>query len=492
MRRSLVPVFVAVGLAAAPLPGGEAEAARRVPPGCDAARPAVFHHAGAVRIDRGDRPVPIPCAFPTGFAAEESTIGITDSGTVFYSPVVDFTDPLASVGLARSRDAGRHWGKVVPKPLGLVPFHFPGDPYVYVDRTTSRIFFVTLHQPAQCGSDISWSDNDGMTWSHTIAGCPLFDHQTLFAGPPRTSEPRGYPNVVYYCALFFVPLQGPADGCAKSLDGGRTFFLTGFPYPIWVTVPNGCDGLTGHGTVGPDGTVYLPKGLCGQPYLAISRDEGRHWDRVQVSTLGLPEAESGEAVHEAGVGVDPAGNVYYSWVAADRLPYLAVSRDGGYHWGKPMMIAPPGVREASLAMITVGGRGRLALSYFGSRNSPGHPPWPEGCRPAADLCLDPGNDDDVTFNGYVTVTANALASKPVFATVSINHPKDPIWRGCSPPACNVSNLTRVDYIDVEIGPDGTPWAALVDACTAECINGTENTPIVGFVGRVWGGPNLLR
>ncbi|HJP66018.1 MAG TPA: sialidase family protein [Actinomycetota bacterium] len=461
-----------------------------VPAGCDPGRPAVLHHAGGKPVtSRGYRHIPIPCALPTGFPAFESTIGVTRSGTVFYSPTVDFTNPLASIGVARSADGGTTWQRVVPMIAGAAPFHFPADPYVYVDPTTSRVFFDTLHQPLQCGSDLSWSDDDGATWSHSFIGCPLFDDQKLFAGPPRTSHPVGYPNVVYYCAAFPVVTQGPGVGCMRSLDGGRTFSFRGFPYSTVEDGRRQCEGLTGDGTVGPDGSVYLAKGLCGEPYVAISRDEGATWSRVKVAQ-GL-----GIVGHVSDVGVDPAGNVYFSWVAAtNRLPYLAVSRDGGRHWGRPMMIAPRGVREASLAQLAVGGRGRVALAYLGSSNAPG-PPFPAGCTPAPWLCLQQGGYREVTFDGYVTQTTNALDADPLFMTAAINDHRDPIWRGCSPPGCNVLPATRVDYLGVDIGPDGTPWAALVDACTDGCVGGgtgASNTFITGLVGRLYGGPSLRR
>src|SRR3712207_8600404 len=58
--------------------------------------------------------------------------------------------------------------------------------------------------------------------------------------------------------------------------------------------------------------------------------------------------------HEAGVVTDDKGNVFYTWIAADRLPYLAVSRDGGESWSKPLMIGAPGVNESNLPGIAVG------------------------------------------------------------------------------------------------------------------------------------------
>ncbi len=426
------------------------------------------HHPGGIRIRNYGGPSPLPCGYATGFRAFEATIGITRSGAVIYSPTANFfRDPMAPVGLARSTDQGRHWSQVVPRLTPVMPFHLPADPYLYVDPATGRVFFATLQQPAQCGSDLSWSDDGGDTWSHSYVGCPLFDQETVFAGPPRSSHPQGYPNVVYYCAMVPVVTVGPADGCMKSLDGGRTFTFVGFPFTLTGGAHRHCNGPTGFGRVGPDGTVYIAKDLCGQPYVAISHDEGTTWDRVRVSDLGTRDNQE----HIVSVGLDPGGNVYVAWVAADRLPYLAVSRDGGYQWGRPMMVGAPGVRRTSMLEMAVGGVGRVALVYMGDTNA---------------------RSDGLAFNGYMSETTNALAPDPTFLTASVNDPRDPIWRGCAPSKCKLSELTRVDYLDVELAPDGAPWAGLVDACTGPCVDGGPNTPIVGLVGRLWGGPNLLR
>jgi hypothetical protein len=52
----------------------------------------------------------------------------------------------------------------------------------------------------------------------------------------------------------------------------------------------------------------------------------------------------------------------------------------------------------------------------------------------------------------------------------------------------------LDFIDVEIAPDGAPWGAYVDACQADC----EKTKVEsihdneGVIGTLVGGPKLNR
>ncbi|MGH2730503.1 MAG: sialidase family protein, partial [Actinomycetota bacterium] len=284
---------------------------------------------------------------------------------------------------------------------------------------------------------------------------------------------------VYYCAadVGLASNSGQAT-CLKSLDGGLTFVRTGEPaFPVAGdegAVGNDgdpiveCDGLHGHGVADRDGNIYLPKGVCGQPWLAISADEGLTWERMQVAKNGTP-------THEAGVAVDPAGNIYYTWIGMDRLPYLAISKNRGKDWSDPIMVGAPGVNEASLPGIAVGETGKVALIYMGSTNSPGEP-WTD---PYA----------EVTWNGYMAITADALTKQPVFYTGTVNNPREPLIKGqCGPFRCQAA----FDFLDVVIARDGTPWASFVDGCIEENCNASGRFLRLGeaVVGRLVGGPKL--
>jgi hypothetical protein len=273
--------------------------------------------------------------------------------------------------------------------------------------------------------------------------------------------------------------------CVKSLDGGDAFMLTGTPAygpnPDADTgtfgIPGVCDGATGHGAVGPDGTVYLPRGWCGQPFLAMSKDEGMTWTRVQVADNGFNAGDDGTTGwdHEASLVADRAGNLYYLWIAHDYRPYLAISRDGGKTWSKPMMIAPPGVTQAALPALAIApGQppGRIAFLFMGSTNAPTEPyPRVEG------------RYERVRWNAYLGLTVNALDPNPVLYAAPVNDPHDPLVKGmCAPVRCQA----EYDFIDVEVGFDGLPWAVMVDAC----FQGTCNALGEDVVGRLVGGPSL--
>ena len=55
--------------------------------------------------------------------------------------------------------------------------------------------------------------------------------------------------------------------------------------------------------------------------------------------------------------------------ALHHLPYLAVSKDHGATWGKPIMIAPPGVHESNFPTIDASRPGHIAIGFPGSQST---------------------------------------------------------------------------------------------------------------------------
>ncbi len=441
---------------------------------------AVAHHEGGAKIGGAiAKKAPDAALDAIGLNASEPTLGVTDDGDVFYTAFQTNT----RIEVVRSADEGETW-KVVS------PSFAPGrnaqllslDPYLYVDPRTDRVFTIDL--TVACAY-LSYTDDKGETWTTNPLACgrPVNDHQTLFAGPPSISPMSVYPDVVYYCWNDIG-----SSSCSKSLDGGISFIPAGTAFPGYNGGGDGggvagqqvdgfCGGLHGHGHVGPDGTVYIPRGYCGQPWLAMSHDEGLTWERVQVANNGI-------ASHEAGVATDKKGNIYYTWIGGDdRLPYLAVSKDGGKKWSKPMMIGPPGLSEANLPGIDVGKPGAVAVVYMGSENSPG-PPFRTAppCVNVFPCRFIPDGYEDVTWNGYLTITEDVFAKNPVFYSATVNDKREPlVTMDCGPGRCQ----DVLDFIDVVIGSDGTTWGAFVDS-------DRNGATIIGngLVGHLTGGPRL--
>jgi len=233
-----------------------------------------------------------------------------------------------------------------------------------------------------------------------------------------------------------------------------------------------CGGLHGHIITDPTGRLYVPKGHCDQPWVAISDNAGTSWTQVRVNPMLV-------ASHQTSIASDTAGNLYYTWFGqADDLPYMAVSKDHGAHWGPAILIAPPGVTAVNYPSIDVREPGHLVMSFPGTtgKTATAARPW----------------------NYYVVATTNALDPLPTFHSTTANPTADPIHRGPCLDRC----AGMYDFIDVVVAPKSNElWAAGVDTCTsAGCISAAGPAlpaaqaakDAQGFVVRQLSGPGLTK
>jgi hypothetical protein len=514
-RRLVFAVAVTLGLVAAALtpvsalarPAHERHNGGGLGPGCAPDRPAVAHLAGGVivRAPRGTHLV--PCLTPTGYPTGEVGIAVTNAGNVLFHSAISRTSTGLPLGILRSVNQGGSWQFVQPPSgAGIPPWTLAIDGNLGVDRRTGRVFQETPgYFPPQLDETgrVNFSDNDGRAWS--VGGNPTMrfasgndDNVKIFAGPPTRSAKHllhGYPDAVFACAGH-KPLR-----CQTSFDGGlRWGAVSDLPFPSELASIQGpskdCSNFGLNGVVGKDGTVYMGYTPCNRPYVAISHDEGATWHAVRVAnveTIGWGQLA---------VGINKHGDLYAAWVAAaNRLPYLSVSRDNGRHWSRPLMIGAPGVNEAALPRLVTGARGQVAVAYFGSTNSPGVP-FPPPCTTAvATGCPDWQN---VTWNTYVTETFNGLDRRPLFWSASLNDPSQPTWYGCSASSLGVIRLDESNPFKSGPGftggcapgtagsdPDSGNTGAASSSDTANAGQGRQdyigmdmapnnNTPWVGF------------
>ena len=431
-------------------------------------RTVAYRSGGRVLTDERIRArAPEALLWRTGYGSWEPTLGVTKDGTIFFSARNTNVDP----GVVRSRDGGRTWEEKSPAQHELSL-----DPYLWVDRATGRIWANDIEASVTC-PPVSWSDDDGETWT-TLTACGQFDHQTLFGGPPATSTTSGYPHVVYFCAITGGALAGSSTmtGCSRSRDGGTTFLPTDAPaFPV-REAPEGydanpwCDGAAGHGVVDAKGTVYLARGWCAEPYLAVSRDEGDTWERI-----ALPGETLDPNAHEANVAVDAEGTVFVTWVTRSGRVLVTYSRDGAKTFRAPIDVTPPAVTTASLPHIAVGDPGRVAVTFAGSTQAQDAP------------------SESKAWNGYMVVSTDVTAADPTFYGGPINDPADPFWRG----ECDMTRCGNIgDFLDVEVAPDGTVVAAHVDSCPADggrtCTAFEVHLPRgEAVMGQLVGGPPLV-
>jgi hypothetical protein len=490
-------------------------------PGCAPDRPAIAHHAGGVLIQPPkNETAPVPCTTKTHRRTSEISIVITNQGSVLFQPALGSEDTGLPIGLLRSTDEGADWDFVNPT---NTPTRTEAiDSNMWVDRDTGRIFWSNFNAYA-----MTISDDDGKSWS-TASPIPMaFDHPQIFTGPPTPPLKKllqGYPNVVYL-VVAGGGTCGTGHFCgahiSTSQDGGLTWSAA-----VRLAYPPGCK-FPGHlpvgayglnGVVGKDGTVYVPFTPCEHPYAAISHDEGATWVLSQVSNT------TNIGWGNLGLGMDKAGNLYAAWADdSDRLPYLTISRDNATTWSAPLMIGAPGVNEAAEPELVVGKTGQVAVTYYGSTNSPGVPFPPTcvtgkaGTPPSVYEYEQPSLGcpafANERWNTYVTESFNALDKEPLFWSATLNDPKQPTWYGMTPTAVPIrgkpfpigsdaelefdgpSGGGHVDYYGMTIAPDGTPWVGFFQECpyglpvkgNSNCpskLDGSSSDGLFGFVGRL--------
>lgn len=443
-------------------------------PSCPAPHPTVAYRAGtgdaapeAIRHVR----TPVVCGASTGYPTSETTLAITNAGTIFFSPAG------SENSLARSTDHGIRWQLVTPPDMQLTSLWNTDDPQVVVDRTTGRLFWVhtthlvDLRWPFGNQSAAAWlvptavadahgfqvysTADDGLHW-HTAddKNENTADWEKLFLGPPPglatgAPQPTGYPNIVYVCANAPQEVLGPGRVCYRSLDGGLTFSFAGQVFPS-ATAPVACPPLAANtGVVASDGTVYIPQSCAAGTYLAVSRDEGASYSWLPVS--GAPPTSGLGATVQ--LAIDSGDDLYLLWTAADTLQ-LVRSTDGGRSWTPPLTISEPGLHNITLPALAAGPRGTVGVAYYAS--------------------TDPSAKQ---LSAYISETMTALRARPVFYAGPANDPASPIYQNYGD-----ADSPRPDFVGAAYDNAGTLWAAMVKQLGSP--NAANEIATSGYVGRL--------
>lgn len=371
----------------------------------------------------------------TGRNGAEPTLGLTSNGHVF---VVEGTATM------RSRDDGGSW-EVVTAPLTTTSL----DPMLYVDPWTDRVFVDHLY--VAC-SYLSWSDNEGASWVTNPAACgePADDHQKLCVGAHPVPGNPVFDGTVYYTFNSFALLVDGAGHitASRSLDGGATWqpsvaMSETLDFPYRTGGPCAAD---------RDGNVYIGAYLQDGGFaVAASNDHGVLWNAVRAGT----DSGAGQGI-DPGVAIDAAGNAYGAYWGPKGIQ-VVVSRDHGASWSDQRTVSPEGLESFVLVDAIAGDEGRVAVAYLATADSDKGPNRADGWS---------------RWHLYLSMTENALAEAPVWVSARVTPESDPVQIGtiCTGgTGCFGGNRNLLDFIDVQVGPDGRVYVAYTDGCREGCV-----------------------
>src|SRR6202035_433557 len=130
-RAAAAVISCLVGLLALPALAGAAAST-----GCNRSWPVLAYRAQSGAGQPVSATLPIACGVATGYATSETTLAVSNSGAIFFSPA------NSENSLARSTDQGATWSLVAPPKLQYTSLWNTVDPAVVVDRQTRRVFWV--------------------------------------------------------------------------------------------------------------------------------------------------------------------------------------------------------------------------------------------------------------------------------------------------------------------------------------------------------------
>lgn len=420
-----------------------------------------------------------------GDRAGEPTLGINPkTGAVLFQA---YTETLRVTGFDAAGPGTSTWelGKFP------IPQEVSFDPILRTDPDTGRTF--TSQLLLAC-SQAGFTDDDGRSFTPSTGCGPgaLFDHQSVGFGKyvkgsllPRTPTST-YPNVVYYCAQATL-----TSNCSMSTDGGITFPIT---RPAYTSAECLGGAIFGHIKSDPtDGTVYLPPRFCLDAVtveapvgVSVSTDNGLSW---KVRTV--PGSVLGDAGHSS-VGIGRKDGAVYLAYGAPRdgktlvqsgPPAVAVSRDKGETWAKPVVLGSDvGIENTRFPVAVAGDPGRAAIGFLGSTTAG------NGGQVAS------GNQK--AFAGrwdlYVSFTADyGKTWKTVNAT-----PDHPVQVGpiCTSGTTCGSSRNLLDFNDAVVDPGtGRVVVAFADGCpgadAARCTDAVRDEKAT--IARQVAGPSLF-
>jgi hypothetical protein len=285
---------------------------------------------------------------------------------------------------------------------------------------------------------------------------PAFAMSAVWTGPEAYLF--GGADMICYCELDWILRYDPATGSFEEM-ATRLPWTKAWSTAVW-------DGAAAHVFLGThvarfdpaDGTVttrplgaYQPGGGFA---VAYSNDYGATFKAVRAG-----EGSGGSEGIDPGVAVDTAGNDYGAYWGPEGI-HAVVSQDEGATWSEPRIVSPPELKSFEMVDAIAGDEGRVAIAYIATAESNRGPNRADGW---------------AKWHLYLSMSENALAENATWVTARVTPEDDPVQIGSvctSGVGCFGGNRNLLDFIDVQVGPDGRSYVAYTDGC----IPDHETTP----------------
>ena len=353
----------------------------------------------------------------------------TASGTVFFSARNTNADP----GVAISDDGGRTWRRSIPpEPQASL------DPYIWVDEQTGSIFASDIDPPVTC-TPISRSDDDGKTWRYSRA-CGVTDHQNHFGGPPPPDgeKPDGLPERP-------LLLRDQRRRAVGHLDDHRLPEVARRRPGLATDRRPGVPAEAGPGHRGASATARPATASSTAAAPSTSRAAGAARRRSRSAATRArrgrgarsPTSAMPTFSHETASPPTAPATSTTSSSPTTTARTSSISRDGGNTWERGARHHAAG-RRLRLGVRRPRRRGRARAAsrivFMGTRRRRSRTRSRAG-------------------RAYMGTSHDALAADPLFYAAPANDPRDEhaVEGPCDDLRCG--NIG--DFLDVEIGPDGS-------------------------------------
>ena len=420
------------------------------------------------------------------YTAHEGTTHLYRNGLV--APLDFGANYRNQVNIWYSIDNGKSWlrddlatfqGTTPDKSLGF------SDPDLTMDEG-GRMYDTGI----DLANDALFSSIDGgKTWDKGTAQCHDGDRPWLAGGPKNTA----------WLATDAEEDNAGSHSVYKSTDGGNSCSLTGVP---------------DHGST-PDGGSYSGFGklyydhhnkLLVEPALFSDKDGNQNAVGVSVSnqakTAFTPHKAAatpgGTFAHWPAIAIDPNNNIYLVWDTNERQAdkggcdgngtpkpnfiKMAVSRDFGKTWSKPITLGHAPGSRVFWPWIAAGAPGRVSVVWYQTA-------------PIANLNRAPDPDcQNVTVSVFDANVTNATSSSPSVTRVNVVgrpvHKNSTVCQGGTTCVATGQDRRLGDYLTNNLDANGCVMVATGDTTIPDELTGAPRPTALPLFAHQTSGPSL--